>query len=115
MAEAVEARRLVLGLNPGQFAEEAKLTRQGASHIRKGFRRRYQEDTIRGVAKALRWERDWYDRLLSGELPVEAEATASSSVEDRLTRLEDAVEAIRQLLHDLDRFSGAPREDGEER
>lgn len=67
MAEAINQRRKQLGLTPGQFATAAGLTRQGLGRVQKGVRAGYQDRTLLGVARALRWPADWYDRLLRGE------------------------------------------------
>jgi transcriptional regulator with XRE-family HTH domain len=69
MGEAIETRRKSLRLQPGQFAKAAGLTPQGVDPVRKGFRRNYSEKTLIGVAIALRWPLDWYDRLIAGEDP----------------------------------------------
>lgn len=74
LAEAVEARRKELGLTPGQFVEESGLTQPGLATVRNGEDRAYQEKTILGVAKALRWEIDWLDRLRAGTQPRPAGA-----------------------------------------
>lgn len=71
MAEAIEKRRKQLGLSPGDFAELTGLTRQGLIPVRAGHRREYQEKTLQGVAAALRWRWDWYERLEKGQQPVE--------------------------------------------
>jgi transcriptional regulator with XRE-family HTH domain len=69
MAERVEARRRELGLAPGAFAERSGLTAPALAHVRAGRKRRYQESTIYGVARALRWRTDWYERLLADQEP----------------------------------------------
>lgn len=73
MADAVDRRRLQLGMTPGDFATAAGLTRQGLDPVRKGELRKYNDRTILGVARALRWEPDWYERLSSGRSPIEAQ------------------------------------------
>lgn len=70
MAEAIEGRRLALGLSPGDFAEATGLTAQGLMAVRKGYRRQYQDKLKLGVARALQWPPDAIDRLLSGEDPA---------------------------------------------
>jgi hypothetical protein len=75
MAERVEARRRELGLTPGAFAEAAELTGPALAHVRAGHRRKYLDSTIFGVARALRWKTDWYERLLQDRDP---------EIEDRL-------------------------------
>lgn len=69
MAEAIEERRRSLGMTIGDFAAEAGLTRQGLDPVRRGERRQYNDRTILGVARALRWDHDWYDRILAGQRP----------------------------------------------
>lgn len=100
MAEAVEARRLELGLSPDAFAAATGLTRTGAGNVRKGERRDYQDKTIIGVATALRWKRDWYDRLLRGDQPepeddiIDLDIRAElDAIRARLDRFERLIEA----------------------
>jgi hypothetical protein len=95
MAEAVEARWQALRLTPGTFAEASGLTRQGLDPVRAGERRSYKRATILGVAKALHWRDDWYDRLLAGEQPVEEVGVHNRS------DIQAEVEELRSLVHDL--------------
>ena len=67
MAAAIEGRRRQLKLRVGEFVEAAGLTGPGLDPVRKGYQRRYSERTTDGVATALRWPLDWYDRLVAGE------------------------------------------------
>ena len=71
LAEAVEQRRRELGLTIGDFAAAAGLTRQGLDPIRRGVVKQYEDRTLFGVARALRWAGDWYDRILAGDDPAE--------------------------------------------
>ena len=64
MAEAVAARMDELAISPGEFAQEAELSRTALAKVRAGERRRYTVKTIRGVAGALDWPGDWYQRLV---------------------------------------------------
>ena len=98
MAETIEARRKALSLNPGQFAERAGLTREGARRVRNGHRRKYQDDTINGVARTLRWEASWYDQLLAGERPIETDRDEPADIHDRLSRLEDHARRVDETL-----------------
>lgn len=66
MAEAIEARRAALNLTVEGLAAAAGLTRPGIKPLREGQRRNYSTATLRGVAEALGWHRDWYDRLQQG-------------------------------------------------
>jgi transcriptional regulator with XRE-family HTH domain len=77
MAEKVEARRLQLGLSPGEFAKRSGVTGAGLSPVRKGRRKRYQMKIIRGVAEALRWRMDWYERIVEGLDPVDSDPVAA--------------------------------------
>lgn len=101
MAEAIEQRRLERQLSPGDFAEAAGLTRQGLVPVRRGKRRDYQAKVRHGVARALAWPADWYDRLLAGEdwraFP-DGEHPATRSTDARLTAVEAEVVEIRQIL-----------------
>ncbi len=69
MKDAIERRRLELGLTLGQLEDASGLTRQGLMPVRNGYRRAYQDVTKLGVAKALRWPNDAVDRLMRGEDP----------------------------------------------
>lgn len=71
MVEAIERRRVQLGLGPGEFARAAGITPQGLAPVRAGKRRAYMDKVRFGVARALAWEPDAIDRLLRGEDPVE--------------------------------------------
>jgi hypothetical protein len=69
MADAVERRAVQRGLSPTLFAELAGLTNSGLAPVREGRRRNYSTKTRFGVATALGWPVDWYDRILAGEDP----------------------------------------------
>jgi transcriptional regulator with XRE-family HTH domain len=92
MAEAIERRRRELGLSPGEFAERAGITRQGAGNVRRGVRRQYHDKVKLGVARALGWRADAIDRLLIGEQPVEL---------DEPNPPEPGIELIRRELEEL--------------
>lgn len=109
MAEAVEARRIELGLDPGSFAESADLTREGVRTVRAGHRRKYNDRTIFGVARALKWRSDWYDRLLEGLSPVPEDRAPDLAEEVRLLRGE--VRSLADLVRRLDTAVGAPQGD----
>lgn len=100
MAEAIEARRLELGLTPGDLAESAGLTREGLRRVRAGSRRNYNDRTIFGVASALGWERDWYERLQRGEAPVLNRAAPEAN---EVSRLRAEVAELRRIVEDLQR------------
>jgi hypothetical protein len=70
MADRVERRRRELGLTPGAFAELAQLTAPALAHVRAGHRRKYQDSTIFGVARALRWRTNWYESMLENQDPL---------------------------------------------
>lgn len=99
MAERVENRRKELRLSPGDFAGRAGLTRQALADVRGGKRKQYQDVTINGVARALRWKTDWYERILAGKAPV-VDRDAPSS-EDRVDRLEIRVDELDARLVSL--------------
>lgn len=71
MADAIERRRLELGMTIGDLADAAGITRQGLDPVRRGEHRSYNDRTIMGVARALRWDVDWLDRLIAGRRPRE--------------------------------------------
>lgn len=111
LAEAIERRRLAVGLGKGHLASAAGLSREGLAPLLKGYRRAYNDSTIIGLARALRWEVDWYERLQHGEPPTEAEGSASEALDERLTRLEDEVREIRRMLLEI---VGTPEDAPEE-
>ena len=106
MADAVEARRRALGLGPGDFAKFSGLTRQGLDDVRNGVRKRYLDKTINGVARALHWRDDWYERLAAGQEPVESapearpagERSPADDVTDRLDSLQDQVRELSEQI-----------------
>lgn len=69
MAEAIEARRRERGLAPGEFATAAGVSSQALKPLRRGEARDYQDKVTLGVARALLWPLDWYDRLRAGDDP----------------------------------------------
>ena len=101
MTAAVEARRQELGLTPDAFAAATGLTRTGASNVRRGERRDYQDKTITGVAVALRWKRDWYERLLRGDQPEPEDAGGMDpDIRAELDEIKDRLDALDRLLRD---------------
>ena len=83
LAEIIERRRRELGLTIGAFASTAGLTRQGLDPIRRGVLKSYEDRTIFGIARALRWAPDWYDRILHGGEPTPAdEGRTDNGVDD---------------------------------
>jgi hypothetical protein len=70
MGEAVEARRVELGLTITEFVRRTGLTDAGVMPVRKGYRRNYQDRVKLGVARALEWPNDALDRLMAGEDPA---------------------------------------------
>ena len=105
MADYVERRRRQLELTPGDFAERAGLTRQGLDPVRSGIRKDYADKTRFGVARALAWPTDWYERLLDGEDPADWLTTdshmpAHASDTDHLD-LTGVPEHVRRQVHAL--------------
>jgi transcriptional regulator with XRE-family HTH domain len=102
MAKAIEDRRRARQLSPSDFARQAGLTVQGIAPVRNGVRKGYQDKVRAGVARALAWPLDWYDRLLAGEDPATFPDTVHPngprSDGDRLTAVEAEVAEIRQIL-----------------
>lgn len=72
MAEAIEQRRRDLNLTVGELAAAAGITAQALAGYRRGERRDSvaAERTKRGLASALGWPADWYERLDAGEDPA---------------------------------------------
>lgn len=104
MRQAVEGRRRELRLSVGELAELAGLSRQGIANVREGRQRDYHESTIFGIARALRWDVDWYERILAGEeprpAPVRDELTPDDrTLTDRVAMLEAQL-ALVQTRHD---------------
>lgn len=108
MRRAVEDRRAALDLTPTEFAQAAGLTLEGLARVRRGERRRYQEKTTRGVARALAWPVDWYDRLVAGEdsadFPsIHDESAAPARRDDELTALKAEVADLKKVVARLAR------------
>jgi transcriptional regulator with XRE-family HTH domain len=100
MADAIEQRRVQMGLSPSDFARAAGMTQQGLIPIRHGKRRDYRDKLRLGVARALLWPDDAVDRLLAGEDPATFE-TRQTPTEERLTRIERHVDAIGEAVKQL--------------
>lgn len=107
MAEAIERRRKARRLAPSDFARASGLTMQGLAPVRSGVRKGYQEKVRSGVAKALAWPLDWYERLLAGDDPETFPDTEHPdrprSVDDRLSAVEADVADLRQTLARVER------------
>lgn len=93
------------------LAQAAGLTTEALIPVRKGFRKNYARKTRLGLAKALAWPLDWYERLLAGDDPAEFPTVENGhvriTVEDRVTALEEAVQRIEGTLRRLvDRLGG---------
>lgn len=105
MADAIAGRMADEGITPGLFAELSGLTGPGLTPVRKGQRKAYEPATIRGVATALRWPLDWYDRLLAGDdwrtFPDTEHRPAPRSTVARLTALEAEMVELRQFVSGL--------------
>jgi hypothetical protein len=112
MAEAIERRRLDVGLSKGSLAARAGRSRETLRPVLAGVRRKYDDDTIFGVGRSLRWRNDWYDRLLAGDEPIEADRD-HSDLDDRVSRLEEqmkeALSILRRMQGSSPREPGAPR------
>lgn len=106
MAEAIERRARAMGLaEVGRFADMVGVTRQGLTPIRKGLRRQYEARTLVGVAEALRWPLDWYDRLVDGDDPATFEtvdhAPRPRTIEERVRAVETHLAEIQEQLERL--------------
>lgn len=114
MAEAIQKRADQLGVNPSLFEELSNLTGPGLAPVRKGAKRAYQPKTIRGVAVALRWPLDWYERLVAGEdwttFPDTEHPHAPLSPEQRISRLEAQLAELRTMVVTL---AGEVRQQGQ--
>ena len=101
MAEAIEARRRLLNLSVGELAAIAGITPQALSGYRKGERRDSPaaDRTKRGLAIALQWPGDWYERLDAGE---DASTFQSPTwAEDRLRGLREERARIEAEIAEL--------------
>ena len=102
MADAIRRRAEQRGLTPGLFVELSGLTEPGLRPVREGVRKQYAAKTRRGVAVALAWPLDWYDRLLAGEdpddFPTSDHSPAPMSIEQRISWLEDQVRQIAEQV-----------------
>lgn len=112
MADAVEARRIARGLSTGKLAELVGVSRQALVPVRKGLRRDYNDDTIFGVARALRWPVDWYERLKGGEPPMDEDDPDHADLEQRLDQVEEELRSQRAALLEILRRLDAQESDG---
>lgn len=107
MKEAIDARRAQRHLSPGEFAAAAGLTEQGLAPVRRGARRAYQDKVRRGVAVALAWPLDWYDRILAGQNPAKFPDTEHPnqplSDKDRINALEARVNELAEMVERIAR------------
>jgi len=109
MAEAIDKRRLELGLSMGGFAKAAGLTRAGLAPVVNGERRDYQDKTRFGLARALHWPVDALDRLMAGEDPATFEhSPPKPTVEARLAQIEQQITAAQVQLDQLARRLASP-------
>lgn len=120
MAKAIEERRESLGMSPTEMGRRADLSAEGLRNVRGGHERNYQYKVRLGVARALRWPLDWYDRFKNGEdastFPdVDHDAPERSrTVEDRIAALEKQMglapsapdsRSVEERLAELERLS----------
>lgn len=102
VAEAVDERRRQLGMTWRQVADAGGPSEQTMQKLRhQGVP--IGEVTQTRLCRALGWEPDGIARLLVGAEPVEA-VRQSESLDERLDRVADALEALREVQH---RQSGA--------
>jgi transcriptional regulator with XRE-family HTH domain len=102
LADAIEHRRVELGLSPSEFAEATGVTMEGLRRLRRGEVRRYQQRLTGPVCRILGWTPDSIDRLLSGQPPE----TVSGGVSEPVLRLA-AENAELQRSIDAGRFERA--------
>lgn len=108
MADAIERRRQAVGVGKGNLAKIAGVSRETLRPVLAGYRRAYNDETIFGLARALRWQNDWYQRLQAGDAPAEL-PPIDPEIEARLRAMEDRFSRIETALARLE--SGArPRE-----
>lgn len=100
MAEAIKGRMQQRGLTPSLFVELSGLTEPGLAPVRRGQRKRYAPRTIAGVATALRWPLDWYERLTVGDdwetFPDVTHPDRPLSDRERLTQVERQLADLRR-------------------
>jgi hypothetical protein len=100
MANAVRDRLVELDMDIQDFVRASGLSRPGLDPVRDGVRRNYKAKTIYGVAKALRWSPDWYDRLVDGQLPTtvdEAGGLREPTMSELAAMIRENSDAIRRL------------------
>src|SRR5262245_35328147 len=104
MGAAIEARRLELGMTPTHFADASGLSRPQLQDVRKGLRKRYQDVTEFGVARALRWRSDAIDRLLEGLDPIEIDdvGTGQTDLVTAMLRFETELAELRARVAEQD-------------
>jgi predicted transcriptional regulator len=110
MAEAIERRRVELGLSPGDFAKAAGVTTQGLQPLRKGVRKDYQLKLKAGAARALGWTSDSIDRLLAGQDPIElpnGQPATEDKIEAALNLMNDRLAEVIRLLEQRERGGGS--------
>jgi transcriptional regulator with XRE-family HTH domain len=66
LSDAIEQRRLELGLSVQDLANQTGLTREGLRPLLRGERRKYQDRLKLPVCRVLGWSPDSIDRLLAG-------------------------------------------------
>lgn len=101
MATGIERRMAELGLSPGTFAARAGLTPQGLGDVRAGRAKRYQARLRYGVARALQWPHDWYERLVAGTDPATFETVewqTDPAPDERLDRIERQVDRLTEWM-----------------
>lgn len=110
MADAIDARMRSLHLSPTDLERRSGLSSPQCLDVRAGKRKGYAMKTRRGIAQALRWPIDWYDRLVAGDDGAAIETVLWPIIvtpEERLDALEaqmgEVQSALRRLLERLDR------------
>lgn len=97
MVEAFARRCDELRLTLNDLVDRSGLTRQGIANVKNGHERHYHKATIYGIAEALEWEPDWYDRLRAGKKPKPAISRSDDGPRSEVGELR---RAVRELLLD---------------
>lgn len=71
MADAIEARRMELGLTVGELSARSGVTEPGLMPLRRGELREYRDASKIGLCRALGWTTNSIDLLMDGEPPVQ--------------------------------------------
>lgn len=70
VAEAIEARRIELGITSERLAQLADVSNSTIKNLRRSERAKYSETTLWNVGRALGWTNESLERIARGEEPI---------------------------------------------